>query len=45
MLKDIYTAPCCETVGTLMSGFIATSGFDDNNNTENPGREDWDNLG
>lgn len=45
MNLENYTTPACEIVEMAVLGMIASSGFDDNNNTENPIRENWDSLG
>jgi len=45
MTLELYTSPRCEIVETATMEVIASSGFDDNNNTENPIRGSWDDLG
>lgn len=45
MTLELYISPNCEAVEMAVMELIATSGFDDNNNTENPYRDDWDNIG
>lgn len=46
MLKaETYQAPLIIETELESEDVIASSGFDDNNNTENPFREEWDSLG
>lgn len=46
MLKaETYQAPLMIETELESEDVIASSGFDDNNHTENPFREEWDSLG